>query len=265
MKAFAPTLLLLAACATTPAQVPASSADMAEVAGATARASALTVRPGIETFLADVPRALRGKRVGLITNHTGIDRSRTPDIDLIAKHKDLKLVALLAPEHGIRGTAEAARGLDETDHTTVVTYPVQAEAAAPRRDARRRCPDYDPPGGGRTLDLLSPWRCHAAAARRVSVRRLDRPNPRGRVVEGALLDHVQVVRGMYPTGSSRKDGGELPPSLTEVGIGANPHLARVAELASLAVVRETDCPVNPSPNSARCRGRATRVGLLSRH
>jgi uncharacterized protein YbbC (DUF1343 family) len=33
------------------------------------------VLPGIETFLADVPAALRGKRVALITNHTGIDRS----------------------------------------------------------------------------------------------------------------------------------------------------------------------------------------------
>ncbi len=86
-KALAPALLLLAACAATPAQVPLSSANTAEVAGLTASASALTVRVGIETFLADVPRKLRGKRVGLITNHTGIDRSRNSDIDLIAKHK----------------------------------------------------------------------------------------------------------------------------------------------------------------------------------
>src|SRR5687767_12069938 len=50
------------------------------------------VLPGIETFLADVPAALRGKRVALITNHTGIDRSRRADIDLIAGHQDLELV-----------------------------------------------------------------------------------------------------------------------------------------------------------------------------
>src|SRR5689334_9754557 len=81
----------------------------------------MSVRPGIETFLADVPRALRGKRVGLITNHTGIDRSRNSDIDLIAKHKELKLVALLAPEHGIRGTAEAGEQVvDEADARTGV-------------------------------------------------------------------------------------------------------------------------------------------------
>src|SRR4030095_3513284 len=64
---------------------------------------------------------LRGKRVGLITNNTGIDRSRTPDIDLITNHKDLKLVALLAPEHGIRGTVEAGeKVVDETDSKTGV-------------------------------------------------------------------------------------------------------------------------------------------------
>ena len=45
-----------------------------------------------------------------------IDRSKTPDIDLIARHKDLKLVALLAPEHGIRGDAAAGEKIaDETD------------------------------------------------------------------------------------------------------------------------------------------------------
>jgi uncharacterized protein YbbC (DUF1343 family) len=122
MKTFAPVLLLLAACAMTPAQSPAPSADASlPAASVTPRASAPPVRPGIETFLADVPRALRGKRVGLITNHTGIDRSRTPDIDLIAKHKHLKLVALLAPEHGIRGTAEAGEKIvDEIDPRTGV-------------------------------------------------------------------------------------------------------------------------------------------------
>src|SRR5690606_1966223 len=83
--------------------------------------SSMAVQPGIETFLADIPARLRGKRVGLITNHTGIDRSRTPDIDLIAAHPDLELVALLAPEHGIRGDAAAGVKIeDETDAKTGV-------------------------------------------------------------------------------------------------------------------------------------------------
>src|SRR6476619_7194141 len=79
------------------------------------------VIPGIEVFLSDVPAALKGKRVGLITNQSAIDRSRVPDIDLIASSKDLKLVALFAPEHGIRGVeAAGAKISDEVDSKTGV-------------------------------------------------------------------------------------------------------------------------------------------------
>ena len=60
-------------------------------------------------------------RVGLITNHSAIDRTRASAIDLIAQHKDLKLVALLAPEHGIRGTVAAGEKIqDEVDSKTGV-------------------------------------------------------------------------------------------------------------------------------------------------
>jgi uncharacterized protein YbbC (DUF1343 family) len=76
MKTLVPTLCLLAAAAVQPHD------------------SAATVRPGIEVFLSELPPGLKGKRVGLITNHTGINRAGTPDIDLIAQHPDLKLVAL---------------------------------------------------------------------------------------------------------------------------------------------------------------------------
>src|SRR5687768_1323921 len=57
------------------------------------------VRPGLDVFLTDVPTALRGKRIGLIANHSAIDRAGRPAIDLLAKHNDLALVALFAPEH----------------------------------------------------------------------------------------------------------------------------------------------------------------------
>jgi uncharacterized protein YbbC (DUF1343 family) len=79
------------------------------------------VRPGIEVFLADVPAALRGKRVALLTNQSAVNRAGVPDIDLIARHPDLKLVALLAPEHGIRGTVmDGERIADEIDAKTGV-------------------------------------------------------------------------------------------------------------------------------------------------
>jgi uncharacterized protein YbbC (DUF1343 family) len=95
------------------------------------------VRPGIEVFLANVPQALRGKRVALITNHSAVDRARTPDIDLIAQHQHLKLVALLAPEHGIRGDAAAGATIeDEKDSKTFRSSRSTSRRTAARR---RRC------------------------------------------------------------------------------------------------------------------------------
>src|SRR5690348_6451802 len=99
-------LLLLAAC--TPAQTPAPAASA-------------VVLPGIDVFMADIPSALKGKRVGLITNPGGINRAGQSDIDLIAGSKDLKLVALFAAEHGIRGVAAAGAHIsDEVDAKTGV-------------------------------------------------------------------------------------------------------------------------------------------------
>src|SRR6187397_601264 len=71
------------------------------------------VRPGIEVFLSAVPERIRGKRIGLITNHAGIDRAGASDIDLIAAHPDVKLVALFAAEHGIRGVAAAGEKVSD--------------------------------------------------------------------------------------------------------------------------------------------------------
>src|SRR5690242_19506353 len=71
------------------------------------------VRPGVDVFLSDVPSAFRGKRIGLITNQSGITAKGESEIDLFARHRDVKLVALFAPEHGIRGTVEAGETIDD--------------------------------------------------------------------------------------------------------------------------------------------------------
>ena len=53
-------------------------------------------------------RALRGKRVGLLTNHTGRARDGAAAIDLLHAAQDVRLVALFSPEHGIRGILDAS-------------------------------------------------------------------------------------------------------------------------------------------------------------
>jgi uncharacterized protein YbbC (DUF1343 family) len=185
--------------------------------GACSRAPADVVRPGIETFLDDVPPRLRGARVGLITNHTGIDRSRVPDIDLIAQHPDLELVALLAPEHGIRGDVEAgAKVGDGTDAKTgVPIYSLYlAEDSAPTPEMLKDVDVlvYDLQEiGGRTWTYVSTMALamQAATKKGIPFVVLDRPNPiGGEVVEGARLDPAfKSFVGMYRRANCRPDYG----------------------------------------------------------
>ncbi|HEX8360368.1 MAG TPA: DUF1343 domain-containing protein [Longimicrobium sp.] len=254
MKALLPTLLLFASCAREPAPAPAATVSAATPADS-------VVRPGIETFLADVPADLRGKRVGLITNHTGIDRARTPDIDLIARHPDLKLVALLAPEHGIRGDAEAGVTIENaTDPRTGV--PIHslylAEDSGPTPEMLRDVDVlvYDlQEVGGRTWTYVSTMAIamKAAARKGIPFVVLDRPNPiGGEIVEGALLDpRFATFVGMYPIPARHgMTVGELATLFNRRhGIGADLRVARAANWRRSQWLEETGLPwVNPSPN-----------------
>jgi uncharacterized protein YbbC (DUF1343 family) len=233
----------------------------APVNSKSALSSGAPVRPGIEVFLADVPRALRGKRVGLITNNSGIDRSRTLDIDLIARSKDLKLVALFAPEHGIRGDAEAGDKIsDERDpRTGVPVYSLfKTEDNAPTPEMLKDVDVlvYDlQEVGGRTWTYVSTM----ALAMRAAVRKkipfvvLDRPNPiGGEIVEGAVLDpKFKSFVGMYPIPARHGlTVGELATLFnTRYGIGANLIVVRAENWRRSQWQDETGLPwVNPSPN-----------------
>src|SRR5918993_2768998 len=155
------------------------------------------VRPGIEVFLSDLPTAVRGKRVGLITNQSGIDAHGRLDIDLIASHKDLKLAALFAPEHGIRGdAAEGVKITDDVDQKTGV--PIYSLYMTEDRGPTAKMLEnvdvlvYDlQEVGGRTWTYVSTMglAMQAAAKKGIPFVVLDRPNPiGGEIVEGALLD-----------------------------------------------------------------------------
>jgi uncharacterized protein YbbC (DUF1343 family)/CubicO group peptidase (beta-lactamase class C family) len=64
------------------------------------------VLTGIDVLVRDGFKPLRGKRVGLVTNHTGRSRDGKATIDLLHAAPDVKLVALFSPEHGIRGVLD---------------------------------------------------------------------------------------------------------------------------------------------------------------
>ncbi|HJS34456.1 MAG TPA: exo-beta-N-acetylmuramidase NamZ domain-containing protein, partial [Pseudoxanthomonas sp.] len=64
-------------------------------------------RLGIDVLLSSRLDLLRGKRVGLVTNATGMDRALRSTVDRFASRTDFTLVALFGPEHGVRGDVQA--------------------------------------------------------------------------------------------------------------------------------------------------------------
>jgi uncharacterized protein YbbC (DUF1343 family) len=220
-----------------------------------------SVRPGIEVFLSNVPAPLRGARVGLITNHAGIDRAGTSDIDLIASHADLKLTALFAAEHGIRGTAAAGEKVaDGRDARTGVPifslYMAEDRGPAPEMLREVDALVYDlPEVGSRTWTYVSTMALamQAAAKKKIPFVVLDRPNPiGGEIVEGALLDPAfRSFVGMYPIPARHgMTVGELATFFNEeFGIGVDLIVARTEHWRRSQWFTDTGLPWrNPSPN-----------------
>jgi uncharacterized protein YbbC (DUF1343 family) len=249
MNALFPALLvaaLMPACRPAPASLQPASA---------------VVLPGIDVFMADIPQSLRGKRVALITNQSGIDRAGQSDIDLIAASRELKLVALMAAEHGIRGQAAAgAKVSDETDPRTGVPiyslYGTEDQGPTPQMLANVDAIIYDlQEVGGRTWTYVSTMAKAMQAAKRKGIPFvvLDRPNPiGGEIVEGALLDTAyRSFVGMYPIPARHgMTVGELATMFnTKFGIGANLTVIKAANWKRSQWFTDTGLPwVNPSPN-----------------
>ncbi len=211
-------------------------------------------------FLADLPAAVRGKRVGLITNQTAIDNAGVADIDRIAGRTELKLVALFAPEHGIRGTAAAgARINDEIDQKTGA--PVYSLYGADRAPTPAMLKDVDVlvydlrEVGGRTWTYVSTMALsmQAAAARKIPFVVLDRSNPiGGEIVEGALLDpKFASFVGMYPIPARHgMTVGEMATMFNQKhGIGVELIVVKTAGWRRSQWFDQTGQPwFNPSPN-----------------
>jgi uncharacterized protein YbbC (DUF1343 family)/CubicO group peptidase (beta-lactamase class C family) len=87
---------------------------------------------GVDVLKRDGLALLEGKRVGLITNQTGIDRNRVATIDVLKGMRGVKLVALFSPEHGIRGALDQEKIDDSIDRRTgLPVYSLYGERRVP--------------------------------------------------------------------------------------------------------------------------------------
>ena len=259
MKAFVPALLLLASCAPqTPEARQSEPQVLRSDAAPQATPAAAAVQPGIEVFLADLPAALRGKRVGLITNHSATDRARTPDVDLIAQHPELKLVALFAPEHGIRGVAESRVESTVDEKTGLPVHSLYGDTRKPTpemlMDVDVLVYDIQDIGVRQyTYESTMALAMQAAAEKGIPFIVLDRPNPiTGTIIEGNILEPAfQSFVGIYPVASRHgMTMGELAKMYNDVHrIGANLTVVPVEGWRRDMWWDQYDLPwVNPSPN-----------------
>jgi uncharacterized protein YbbC (DUF1343 family) len=158
------------------------------------------VRPGITVLLRDSIHLIRGKRIGLLTNQTGIDEKGVSDIDLLrqkrARDAGVSLVQLFSPEHGLRGTEDReniASGVDQATGLPVYSLYGQQTIAPP--DSMLRSLDalvFDLQDiGTRTWTYVGAMVYSMRASARVGkpIIVLDRPNPiTGYIIEGPVLD-----------------------------------------------------------------------------
>ena len=172
---------------------------------ATGGLSAQNVRPGVEVLLAGDMASLKGMRVGLITNHTGVLRDGRSEIDALFADKRIKLVALFGPEHGLRGTAEAGADVsnDRDAKTGLPIYSLYGETNRPTKAMLENLDAlvFDIQDIG-TRYYTYPWtmalamKAAAENGKRFVV--LDRPNPiGGEEVQGNVNDTLTFV-GLYP-------------------------------------------------------------------
>jgi uncharacterized protein YbbC (DUF1343 family) len=155
-----------------------------------------TVRPGLEVLLTDSLHLVRGKRLGLVTNQSGVDHRGTSGVDLL-RRAPVTLVALFSPEHGFRGTAAPGEKVDSSvdSATGLPIYSLYGKNSAPT-DSMLRGIDVIlidlQDAGARFYTYL--WTTigilRAAERNYIPVILLDRPNPIGGAVQGNVLDTV---------------------------------------------------------------------------
>ena len=159
-------------------------------------AGAARVKPGVEVLRDHGFEGLKGKRVGLITNPTGVDNKLKSTIDILHDAEGVELVGLYAPEHGVRGDVHAGDHVDNfVDPATGVTvYSIYGKNRKPTPEMLKDVDVlvYDIQDiGCRSFTFISTMglAMEACAELGKEFMVLDRPNPvGGNKVEGNLTE-----------------------------------------------------------------------------
>ncbi len=182
----------------------AAAIDQPPFPGSSAKPRA-AVLTGIDVLKRDGFKPLKGRRVGLVTNHTGVDRDGVSTIDLLHKAEGVKLVALFSPEHGIRGIVDKPVPDGTDEKTGLPIYSLYGQRKRPIAEQLKGIDTlvFDIQDIGcrfYTYITTLGYILETAAEHKLKVVVLDRPNPIGGLaVEGPVLDQGKESFTAYHT------------------------------------------------------------------
>jgi uncharacterized protein YbbC (DUF1343 family)/CubicO group peptidase (beta-lactamase class C family) len=236
------------------------------------RPRTLPVQTGLDVLRAQGFAPLSGKRVGLVTNHTGRARDGATAIDLLFAAKDVKLAALFSPEHGIRGSLDSNVPSEVDEKTRLPIHSLYGET---RRPSAAMLEGLDAividlqDIGTRFYTYMTTmaYVMEEAAKRKLPVHVLDRPNPiNGWQIEGPALDKdAASFVGYFPAMPIRHGMtlGEMARLFNaENRIGADLTVVSMRNYRRDDWFDDTALPwINPSPNMRNLNEAALYPGI----
>lgn len=220
------------------------------------KGQAPAVRPGIDVLLTDSLHLVRGRKVGLVTNRTGVDAAGRSDVERL-RDAGIDLVALFSPEHGFRGSAAPGEKVGST-RDSATGLPIYSLYGAVRVPTAEMLTGIDvmlvdlQDVGARYYTYISTTIDVMRGAGRIPVIVLDRPNPVASPVQGNVLDTAfrsYVGSLAVPMRHGLTLGEQALLARGDLGLEADLRVVPVAGWRRSQYFDETGLPfVPPSPN-----------------
>ncbi|MDX9773162.1 MAG: DUF1343 domain-containing protein [Bacteroidales bacterium] len=227
----------------------------------TGTVQAQTVETGLESLISNKFDILKGKRVGLVTNPTGVDRHLRSTVDILFNAPGVKLVALYGPEHGVRGEFTAGEYIT-SEKDPVTGLPVYSLFGKTRKPSVEMLQGIDilvydiQDIGSRSYTFISTLGLvmEAAAEQGIPLVVLDRPNPLGGIrMEGVVTRPgffsfvsqfaIPYIHGLTVGELALLLNGE---GMLEKGIRCDLHVVKMSGWSRKMYFEETRLPWIPS-------------------
>jgi uncharacterized protein YbbC (DUF1343 family) len=245
---------------------PTRASAAAKRAGHAAR-----VQTGLDVLESQKFAPLRGKHVGLITNHTGVDSQGRSTVDVLSHAPGFQLIALFSPEHGLAGRNDEKISSSKDPATGLPVHSLYGETLRPTDEMLKGIDTliFDVQDAGvrfYTYTTTMAYCMEEAAKRNIAFFVLDRPNPLGgEIVEGPMLDADKTnFVGYFPL--PVRYGltiGELAQLFnTENHIGADLHVIAMRNWHRNYCFESTGIKwIPPSPNLRTIKGSILYPGI----